>query len=951
MSHTAPPVVFADRHIGLRASDLPALLAAVGVESLDQLIDQAIPADIRFRGDYGLPAPVTEAEALAHLADLAGRNQVLRSFLGQGYHACHTPSPILRNVLENPQWYTPYTPYQAEISQGRLEALLNFQTLVTDLTGLDLANASLLDEATAAAEAMTLCHRMLKRGDTRSVFLADVGCHPQTLAVLRTRAEPLGLTVREVESGAEAFTADAFAVLLQHPDTRGRLREAGKLVQAAKARGLQVVIATDPLALTVIASPGELGADVAVGNAQRFGMPTGFGGPHAAFMAVRHDHARQIPGRIVGVSRDRLGAPGLRLALQTREQHIRRDKATSNICTAQALPAIVSSFYAVYHGPDRLRRIALATHARAARLAHALAQGGWTLAAPEFFDTVTASSGPRPGAEVVAAARAGGINLRLFPDGAVGVAFNETTTDAEVAAVARVFGVEASLPAGASAERLGARRTAPLLPQPVFNTHHSETELMRYMDDLQKKDLALTDCMIPLGSCTMKLNAATEMMPVTWPGFARLHPYAPADQAAGYRALTDALEDWLARLTGFAAVSLQPNSGSQGEYAGLLAIRAWHTARGQAGRDVCLIPLSAHGTNPASAALCGMEVVVVKCDADGNIDLPDLRAKAAQHADRLSALMVTYPSTHGVFEATIREVCRIVHEHGGQVYLDGANMNAMVGLCRPGDIGADVCHLNLHKTFCIPHGGGGPGMGPIGVAAHLAPHLPGPAAPGAPARAGGMVSATPYGSGCILPISYTYILMMGAEQLARATRTAILAANYIAARLDAHYPVLYKGAQGRVAHECIVDCRGFKSVGVEAEDIAKRLMDYGFHAPTLSFPVPGTLMIEPTESEPKAELDRFCAAMIAIREEIREIETGAADRADNVLKHAPHPVVEVCADTWPHAYSREKAAFPVPSLRTRKYWPPIARVDNVYGDRNLQCTCAPVSAYAAADKG
>jgi glycine dehydrogenase len=938
--------VFADRHIGIDAASERAMLREVGAESLDDLLDTAIPAGIRFRGTWSLPPAMTEAEVLSYLSGMASNNVVSRCFLGMGYHPCVTPSVILRNILENPQWYTPYTPYQAEISQGRLEALLNYQTLVIELTGLPASNASLLDESTAAAEAMTLCARQLKRQDTRTLFLVDYDVHPQTLAVLKTRAAPLGLVVQTFDPDGE-WPQNAYGVLFQYPSSRGVVRDMKSLSEKAHALDMQVVLATDPLALCLLATPGDVGADIAVGSMQRFGMPMGFGGPHAAFIAAGEAYQRQLPGRIIGVSKDAQGRPACRLSLQTREQHIRRDKATSNICTAQALPAIVASMFAVYHGPHRLRQIALEVHA-AARVVHDVAvNAGFSVLSSSFFDTVTITGGPRTPEQIRRCAEERGLLLRVSGD-EVSISLHQATTVDDLVDVAHALGVGMS-----SREILSARdaalssatpphcRSDTFLAQRIFNQFHSETELMRYMDRLQQKDLGLTDSMIPLGSCTMKLNAATEMRPVTWPGFAEIHPFAPAAHTAGYAELTTTLSAWLAELTGFAAVSLQPNAGSQGEYAGLLAIRAYHHQRGEPHRDVCLIPTSAHGTNPASAVMAGLRVVGVKCDAEGNVDLADLRARAQAHAAQLSALMITYPSTHGVYEETIHEICAIVHEHGGQVYLDGANMNALVGLCRPGDFGADVCHLNLHKTFCIPHGGGGPGMGPIGVAAHLAPFLPGnPLDPES-----GAVSETPYGSGCILPISHAYIAMMGADGLARATASAILNANYIAARLDAHFPVLYRGPNGRVAHECILDCRGFKAVGVEVEDIAKRLMDYGFHAPTMSWPVVGTLMVEPTESESKPELDRFCDAMIAIKAEIDAVAAGTYPVDRSPLRLAPHTADVLCADQWDRPYSRELAAFPLPFVRQHKYWPPVGRVDNVHGDRHLVCTCEPVDAY------
>jgi glycine dehydrogenase len=872
-----------------------------------------------------------------------------------GYADTITPPVILRNIMENPGWYTQYTPYQAEIAQGRLEALLNFQTMVMELTAMDIANASMLDEGTAAAEAMTLCKRSQKSSSSANTFFVAHTVHPQTIDIVRTRAEALGYAVT-VGDWRTYDCADAFGVLVQYPDTDGAI-DGGLEEFTARAHdaGALVVVATDLLALTLLRPPGEWGADVVVGNSQRFGVPMGYGGPHAGFMATREAHKRILPGRLVGVSRDAQGNPAMRLTLQTREQHIRRDKATSNICTAQVLLAVMASMYAVYHGPDGLRTIAQRVHLMTQTLAVGLRDLGYTLAEGPFFDTIKVLSGPREAANLLHGGHQIGINLRPFSkDGeivAVGISLDETTSVENLQQLLALFGEGATLDVEAIADGVDAAfspdlaRTSDFLTHPVFNSYHSETEMLRYMTRLQSRDLSLTHSMIPLGSCTMKLNATTEMIPVTWPEFGHLHPFIPADQAEGYHELFRRLERWLAEITGFAAVSLQPNAGSQGEYTGLLTIRAWHRSRGDEERTVCLIPSSAHGTNPASAAMAGMEVVVVACDENGNVDLDDLRAKAALHADKLAAAMVTYPSTHGVFEEGIHDLCDIIHEHGGQVYMDGANMNAQVGLCRPGDIGADVCHLNLHKTFTIPHGGGGPGVGPIGVAAHLAPFLPGHAVVEEVGgeQAIGAVSAAPWGSSSILPISYAYIAMMGSEGLTDATRIAILNANYIAARLAPHYDVLYTGANGRVAHECIIDTRPLKP-WVEVEDIAKRLMDYGFHAPTMSFPVAGTLMVEPTESESKEELDRFCDAMIAIRDEIRAIERGESDAEDNALKHAPH-TADVLTGTWGRAYSREQAAFPLPWVKERKFWPYVSRIDNVYGDRNLVCACLPIEAY------
>ncbi len=934
------------------------MLATLGYTSLDELVRATIPASIRLGRPLDLGPAVGEHQLLEELRTLASDNQVLRSFIGQGYYDCFTPPVILRNILEGPGWYTAYTPYQAEISQGRLEALINFQTMVSDLTGLPMSNASLLDEATAAAEAMNMCAEAHE--GKRPVFWVDAGAHPQTIEVMRTRAEPLDIDLRIGDRAAiAAALADGGAaiagILTQYPTTDGVVHDDRALFAAARAAGTRVVVATDLLALTVLTPPGELGAEIAIGSSQRFGVPMGFGGPHAAFLATTDGFRRLLPGRIIGVSKDARGKPAYRLSLQTREQHIRRERATSNICTAQVLLAVIASMYAVYHGPAGLTAIARRVRGWAAVVAAGLARLGHAPRAGAFFDTLRIDLDPHRQAEIVAAAVQHGVNLRRYPDG-VGIACDETTSLEDVQALLESFApggeltfAVAELAAATLAPELpaGLGRTSAFLTHEVFHRHHAEHEMLRYIHRLQAKDLSLTTSMISLGSCTMKLNATTEMIPVTWPEFGRLHPFAPAEQTAGYRALFQQLESWLCEITGFAACSLQPNSGAQGEYAGLLAIRGYHAARGDAHRDVCLIPMSAHGTNPASAVLAGFSVVAVATAPDGTIDLADLRTKAQANAAKLGAIMVTYPSTHGVFEEGIRELCAVVHERGGQVYLDGANMNAQVGLCRPGDYGADVCHLNLHKTFCIPHGGGGPGMGPIAVAAHLAPYLPGHPLAAAKAGAVGAVSAAPYGSPSILPISFAYIAMMGGDGLARATQVAILNANYMAHRLEAHYPVLYRGKQGRVAHEFIIDCRQFKkSAGIEAEDIAKRLMDYGFHAPTMSFPVPGTLMIEPTESEAKGELDRFCDALIAIRAEIGAIEAGTMDRANNPLKNAPHTAAAVCGTEWDRPYTREQAAFPASWLREHKYWPPVARIDNAYGDRNLICTCPPMDTFA-----
>ncbi len=973
---TGPP--FAARHIGPSESDRERMLATVGHASAAGLLAAAVPADIRAAAPLALPPAAGEAEVIAELRELAGRNQVLTSMIGLGYYDTITPAVIRRNVLESPGWYTAYTPYQPEISQGRLEALLNFQTMVADLTGLPVAGASLLDEATAAAEAMTLARRATGRRGEGAAFVVDSDALPQTKAVLRTRAEPLGIELVEAAlpavgaSGdplegnlleAGPVEGDPYAVLVQYPGASGRLPDLRRVAEWAHARGALVIVAADLLALTLIEAPGRLGADIAVGSSQRFGVPLGFGGPHAAYLSVRQGLERQLPGRLVGVSVDSAGRPAYRLALQTREQHIRRERATSNICTAQVLLAVIAAMYAVYHGPDGLRRIAQRVHRHAAVLAAGLRAAGVEVVHEQFFDTVLARV-PGAAADVVAAALRRGVNLRLADADHVGVSCDETTTLEQLRAVWAAFaavaprGPDLAALAGRDGDDLddldtatddalpaGLLRRSPYLQHPVFHTHRSETAMLRYLRALQDKDVALDRSMIPLGSCTMKLNATTEMEPISWPEFARIHPYAPADQAAGYLALIEDLERLLAEITGYAAVSLQPNAGSQGEFAGLLAIRAYHRDRGESGRDVCLIPSSAHGTNAASAVMAGLRVVVVACDAEGNVDLADLDAKIAEHRSRLAALMVTYPSTHGVYEEAIGAICARVHEAGGQVYVDGANLNALVGLARPGEFGADVSHLNLHKTFCIPHGGGGPGVGPVAVRAHLAGYLP-----GHPLRDGsrvGPVAAAPYGSAGILPISWAYIRMMGADGLREATEQAVLSANYLAARLAPHYPVLYTGRGGLVAHECIVDLRQItKRTGVTVDDVAKRLIDYGFHAPTMSFPVPGTLMIEPTESEDLAELDRFCEAMIAIRGEIARVESGEYDRAVNPLRCAPHTAEAVTADTWDRPYGRAEAAYPLPSLREGKYWPPVGRIDQAYGDRNLVCACPPPDAFA-----
>jgi glycine dehydrogenase len=931
---------FAARHIGTSAADQAAMLAELGYASRGALMDAIVPPAIREQAPIPLPGPMSEAAALAKLRTIAAGNRVAKSYIGQGYYATHTPGVILRNILENPAWYTAYTPYQPEISQGRLEALVNFQTMVCDLTGMDIANASMLDEGTAAAEAMTLALRTGK-SQSRRFFVAD-DVFAQTLDVVRTRAAPLGIEVVTGPADAAAAT-EAFAVLLQYPGAAGDVRDYRALASQLHERGAMVIVAADLLALTIFASPGEWGADAAVGSSQRFGVPMGYGGPHAGFLATRDAFKRSLPGRLVGVTVDAHGDPAYRLALQTREQHIRREKATSNICTAQVLLAVIASMYAVYHGAEGLTRLARRVQRLTAILREGLARLGFEVPARAHFDTLVVGTGART-AEIVARSVAANVNFRLAGDTALGVSLDETTTRDDVEAIWRTF---AGIPAAFGVDDIDAAigeattepaRSTPFLTHPVFHRHRSETEMLRYLRRLADRDLALDRAMIPLGSCTMKLNATSEMIPVTWPEFGALHPFAPAEQAAGYRAMIGELEQMLCAVTGYDAVSLQPNAGSQGEYAGLLMIQAYHKSRGEAHRNVCLIPQSAHGTNPASAQMAGMQVVVVACDENGNVDIADLEAKAAQHAKSLAAIMVTYPSTHGVFETGIGRICEIVHAHGGQVYVDGANLNALVGLAAPGHFGADVSHLNLHKTFCIPHGGGGPGVGPVACKAHLAPFRPGGE------RSIGSISAAPFGSASILPISWMYIAMMGGEGLRAATESAILAANYIARRLAPHYPVLYSGPGGLVAHECILDLRPIKATsGIEAEDVAKRLIDYGFHAPTMSFPVPGTLMVEPTESESKYELDRFVDAMIAIRGEIRAIEEGDLDRTDNPLKRAPHTAASVADDGWAHRYSRSLAAYPPGVARQSKYWPPVARVDNVYGDRHLFCSCIPVT--------
>ena len=931
------------------------MLEVVGCDSLDQLVDEAVPAGIRFRSDLEIPEGVPEVELLTRLRRIAGRNEVWRSYLGMGYSGTITPGVIQRNILENPGWYTQYTPYQAEIAQGRLEALLNFQTAIMDLTGFEIANASLLDEGTAAAEAMSMIYGRARRGKT--AFLVAADCHPQTIGVVQTRAEPLGIEVRVGPVEGFAFGPEVFAALVQYPATDGQIRDYTQLCSEAREAGSHVVVAADLLALALLTPPAEFGADVAVGSAQRFGVPMGYGGPHAAYIACGDRFRRQLPGRIIGISRDRAGHPALRMALQTREQHIRREKATSNICTAQVLLAVMAGMYAVYHGPQGIRQIARRVRKQTETLARTLAASGNEIIHDSFFDTLRIR--PAAGTDTaLARAATMRINLRDFGDGTLGVALDETVTPADLDDLTTAFGRSDVAPGHANDVAASfepdpypdpLRRTSSYLTHPVFNSYRSETEMLRYMHRLESRDLSLNTSMIPLGSCTMKLNSTTQMTPVTWPEFGRLHPFAPPAQAAGYMQIMTELRSWLAGISGLPAVSLQPNSGAQGEYTGLLVIRARHRAQGQEHRDVCLIPSSAHGTNPASAVMAGMRVVVVKCDQRGNVDVEDLAARAAEHSDRLAAVMVTYPSTHGVFEERIREICEIIHSHGGYVYLDGANLNAQVGLCRPGDYGADVIHINLHKTFAIPHGGGGPGMGPICATAELAPYLPGhPVIETGGDSAIGPVAAAPWGSASILLISWAYIALLGREGVTEATRLAILNANYMAMRLENHFDVLYwwGAGSGRVAHEFIIDIRPLrKATGITEEDVAKRLMDYGFHAPTVAFPVAGTLMIEPTESESKAELDRFCDALIAIREEIRAVENGEQDSVDNPLRNAPHTAAAVTADRWTHPYSRTQAAFPAAWLREHKFWPHVGRVDNAHGDRNLICSCAPIEAY------
>jgi glycine dehydrogenase len=954
------PSDFSRRHIGPSPRDMSEMLSTIGVSDIGELIAETVPNAIRQTNPLALPPGISEAEALRTLRLLAGKNKVFTSLIGQGYHGTILPPVIQRNIVENPAWYTAYTPYQPEISQGRLEALLNFQTMISELCMLDIANASLLDEATAAAEAMAMARRVVKsRADA---FFVDAECHPQTIAVVRTRAEPLGWSIKVGDPLKDLEPAAVFGALLQYPGSSGEIRDFRAVISALHASGALAVMAADPLALALLTAPGELGADIAIGSTQRFGMPMGYGGPHAAFIATKEAHKRALPGRIVGVSVDSRGQPAYRLALQTREQHIRREKATSNICTAQVLPAVIAAMYGVYHGPDGLRHIARQVHRTAGTLAKGLAALGWAVQQLAFFDSITIEVGARQ-REILDNAAENGINLRKIGAGTqarLGISCDETTTPAVVEAVWRAFGSKTKITVAIpSFEQLSAQtesaipaqlvRRSDFLTHLVFHLYRSETEMLRYMRKLSDRDLALDRSMIPLGSCTMKLNATAEMMPITWPEFASIHPFAPAEQAEGYAELMADLSAKLCEITGYDAISLQPNSGAQGEYAGLLAIRAYHASRGELQRTVCLIPASAHGTNPASAQMAGMDVVVVSCDSHGNVDLIDLQKKAEQYSSRLAAIMITYPSTHGVFESGVSEISTIVHSHGGQVYLDGANLNAQVGLARPATYGADVGHVNLHKTFCIPHGGGGPGMGPIGVKKHLAPFLPGhPESPSGPTQVGA-ISAAPFSSAGILPISWAYIAMMGGNGLLAATQAAILNANYIAKRLEGHYTLLYKGPHGRIAHECIIDTRPFKDTAqVTVEDIAKRLIDYGFHAPTMSFPVAGTLMIEPTESESKAELDRFCDAMISIRSEIAAVEQKAMDPENNVLKNAPHTISDLVDETWDRPYARALACFPVKPLLRDKYWSPVNRVDNLYGDRHLVCSCPPMEAYQSA---
>ncbi len=938
---------FQQRHIGTAVDAVQKMLEAMGISSLDELIDKTVPQAIRLKRSLDIPKEMSEYNALGKLKAIASQNQVYRSYIGMGYNNCITPPVILRNILENPGWYTAYTPYQPEIAQGRLEALLNFQTLIIDLTGLEIANASLLDEGTAAAEAMSMSYGVCK--NKASSYFVSKDCHPQTIDVLQTRARPLGIEIIIGDHQSFDFSQPIFGAILQYPASNGTIYDYREFTQKAHATGALVTVAADPLSLCLLTPPGEFGADIAVGSTQRFGIPLGYGGPHAAYFATKEEYKRQVPGRIVGISKDARGKAALRLALQTREQHIRRDKATSNICTAQVLLAVIAGMYAVYHGAQGLKQIATQIHQKTLTLASGLKRLGYSIATENFFDTLrvelTNNNGNRSLEKILEACEVKKINLRIFDDNAVGISLDETTSESDLIDLLEIFGGN-TIPQ--RAQSIAPLRTSPFLTHPTFNRYHSETELLRYIHKLETKDLSLTTSMIPLGSCTMKLNATAEMIPVTWAEFGNIHPFAPRSQTKGYQILFEQLEEWLAEITGFAGISLQPNAGSQGEYTGLLVIRQYHESRGDTHRNICLIPESAHGTNPASAVMCGMKVVPVACDTDGNVDITDLKTKAEKYRDQLAALMVTYPSTHGVFEEGVKEICALVHANGGQVYMDGANMNAQVGLCRPGDIGADVCHLNLHKTFCIPHGGGGPGMGPIGVASHLVPFLPGHAVIEMGGEKGiGAVSAAPWGSASILVISWMYIVMMGASGLTEATKIAILNANYMAKRLEKHYPVLYKGKNGLVAHECILDLRSLKkSANIDIDDVAKRLMDYGFHAPTVSWPVAGTIMVEPTESESKEELDRFCDALISIREEIAQIEAGKMDIQDNLLKNAPHTAESLISGEWTHPYTREQAAYPAPWTRDNKFWVSVSRIDAAFGDRNFVCSCLPMDAYS-----
>ncbi|RHX87507.1 aminomethyl-transferring glycine dehydrogenase [Leptospira stimsonii] len=944
-----PLDTFPRRHIGPDPEQIGVMLKELGLSSLEELIEKAVPAGIRLKKPLDLPKASTEHKILQDLKTIASQNQIFRSYIGAGYNSCVIPGVIQRNILENPGWYTAYTPYQAEISQGRLEALLNFQTMIIDLTGLEISNASLLDEGTAAAEAMFLAYSVRKNETAKKFFVSEL-CHPQTIDVVVTRANPLGIEVQIGNHESVELNEDFFGILLQYPATDGKVIDYTSFIQKAHNVGSIATVAADLLSLTILKSPGEMGADIAVGSSQRFGLPLGYGGPHAGFFATKDEFKRSMPGRLIGVSKDSQGNPGLRLSLQTREQHIRRDKATSNICTAQVLLAVISSMYAIYHGPEGLKNIATRIHRFTSILSNGLKSAGFAISEHSSFDTITIQAGNKS-KEILQKALSRKINLRQYDDGRIGIALDETVNTEDLQDLFEIFGIKSTEIeknfSNSDTIPDSLRRTSSYLTHPVFQSHHTETKMLRYIRKLESRDLSLTTSMIPLGSCTMKLNATTEMYPVTWPEFGAIHPFAPADQAKGYKVIFEQLEKWLCEITGFAGVSLQPNAGSQGEYAGLLAIRRYHESRKESHRNVCLIPISAHGTNPASAAMAGFKVVVVSCDPNGNIDLEDLKSKAEEHKDDLAALMITYPSTHGVFEESVKEICAIVHAHGGQVYMDGANMNAQVGLTSPGEIGADVCHLNLHKTFCIPHGGGGPGVGPIGVAKHLVPFLPGHVlVDNTTGNEHGAVSAAPWGSASIVLISWTYIILMGAEGLANATKTSILNANYIAKRLEKAFPVLYKGKNGFVAHECILDVRPFKkTAGIEVEDVAKRLIDYGFHAPTMSFPVPGTLMIEPTESESLEELDRFCEAMLLIHQEILDVQNGVLDKTDNPLKNSPHTAAMVTSDRWDHLYPRERAGYPAPWTKEHKFWPYVGRVDNVYGDRNLVCSCLPIESY------